>query len=43
VPPAVRRGALGADRLSVFFQAIELRFVWQAWLAIIIVGAGGLI
>ncbi len=40
VIPAVRRGALGADRLAAF-QAIERRFVWQARGAIVIVGATG--
>lgn len=38
--PAVRRGALGADRLRAF-QAIERRFAWQARTAIVIVGATG--
>jgi uncharacterized membrane protein len=40
VLPAVRRGDLGGDRLEVF-QAIEHRFVWQARMAVIIVGLTG--
>lgn len=39
--PAVRRGALGPDRLAAF-QAIERRFVWQARTAVLAVGASGL-
>jgi uncharacterized membrane protein len=38
--PAVRRGDIGADRLRAF-QAIEHRFVWQARMAVIIVGLTG--
>lgn len=38
--PAVRRGDLGADRLAAF-AAVERRFVWQARLAVILVGATG--
>jgi uncharacterized membrane protein len=38
--PALRRGALGADRLQAF-TAIESRFVWQARTAILIAGASG--
>lgn len=38
--PAVRRGALGADRLAAF-QAFEGRFVWQARGAVLIVGLSG--
>jgi uncharacterized membrane protein len=38
--PAVRRGDLGADRLRAF-QAFEHRFVWQARLAVILVGLTG--
>jgi uncharacterized membrane protein len=41
VLPAVRRGDLGADRLKAF-QAIESRFVWQARVAVLIVGLSGL-
>jgi hypothetical protein len=41
VLPAVRRGYLGNERLRAF-QTIERRFVWQARIAIIIVGATGL-
>ena len=40
VLPAIRRGALGADRLAAF-QAVERRFVWQARAAVIIVGLSG--
>jgi uncharacterized membrane protein len=40
VLPAVRRGYLGDDRLAAF-QSIERWFVWQARIAIIIVGATG--
>jgi uncharacterized membrane protein len=39
--PALRRGALGPDRLLAF-QAIERRFVWQARAAIIVIGLSGL-
>lgn len=39
--PAVRRGALGADRLGAF-HALEGRFVWQARGAVIVVGLTGL-
>ena len=38
--PAIRRGELGADWLGAF-HAIERRFVWQARLAILLVGATG--
>lgn len=38
--PAVRRGDLGSDRFKAF-QAIERRFVWQARIAVIIVGLTG--
>mgnify|MGYP001036452227 CR=1 FL=1 len=38
--PAVRRGALGADRLAAF-QAFERRFVWQARAAVLLVGLSG--
>lgn len=38
--PAIRRGQLGADWLSAF-QSIERRFVWQARIAILLVGATG--
>src|SRR5690606_10846587 len=38
--PAVRRGALGADRLAAF-QAFERRFVWQARAAVLVVGLSG--
>ena len=40
VLPALRRGALGADRLRAF-AAIESRFAWQARIAILVVGATG--
>lgn len=40
VLPAVRRGDLGADRLHAF-EEIERRFVWQARVAILVVGATG--
>jgi uncharacterized membrane protein len=40
VLPAVRRGALGSDKLQAF-QAIEHRFAWQARTAIIVVGLTG--
>jgi uncharacterized membrane protein len=39
--PAIRRGELGAEWLSAF-RAIERRFVWQARIAILLVGATGL-
>jgi uncharacterized membrane protein len=39
--PAIRRGELGTDWLAAF-QAIERRFVWQARIAILLVGATGL-
>jgi len=39
--PAVRRGEFGPDRLQAF-HAIERRFVWQARIAVIIVGLTGL-
>jgi len=38
--PAVRRGALGQDRLQAF-RAIENRFAWQARAAIVMVGLTG--
>lgn len=38
--PAIRRGELGADWLAVF-QAVERRFIWQARIAILLVGATG--
>lgn len=38
--PAIRRGESGADWLAAF-QAIERRFVWQARIAILLVGATG--
>ena len=38
--PAVRRGALGPDRLAAF-QAIERRFVWQARIWVLLAGASG--
>lgn len=38
--PAIRRGELGADWLAAF-RAIERRFVWQARIAILLVGATG--
>ena len=38
--PAIRRGELGADWLAAF-QALERRFVWQARVAILLVGATG--
>jgi uncharacterized membrane protein len=40
VLPAVRRGDLGADRFKAF-HAIEGRFVWQARMAVIVVGLTG--
>jgi uncharacterized membrane protein len=39
--PAVRRGDLGDDRMRAF-QAVEHRFVWQARVAVILVGLTGL-
>ena len=39
--PAIRRGELGSDWLAAF-QAVERRFVWQARIAILLVGATGL-
>jgi uncharacterized membrane protein len=39
--PAVRRGDLGKDRLHAF-DAIEHRFVWQARVAVLVVGLSGL-
>jgi uncharacterized membrane protein len=39
--PAIRRGALGTDRLAAF-QAIEHRFVWFARASVIVVGLSGL-
>ena len=41
VLPALRHGALGADRLRAF-AAIEGHFVWQARTAILVAGASGL-
>ncbi|WP_374532981.1 CopD family protein [Phenylobacterium sp.] len=41
VLPAVRRGALGEDRLKAF-EAFERRFIWQARVAVIVVGLSGL-
>jgi len=38
--PAVRRGALGADRIAAF-EAIERRFVWHARTAVLVVGLSG--
>jgi len=38
--PAVRRGDLGENRLQAF-QAVEHRFVWQAQVAIVVVGLTG--
>jgi uncharacterized membrane protein len=40
VLPAVRRNDLGADHFGVF-HAIEHRFVWQARIAVVIVGLTG--
>ena len=37
VLPAVRRGALGEDRLKAF-EAFERRFIWQAQAAVLVVG-----
>src|SRR5947207_4137765 len=39
--PAIRRGELGGNWLAAF-HAIERRFVWQARIAILLVGATGL-
>ena len=39
--PAIRQGELGENWLAAF-QAIERRFVWQARIAILLVGATGL-
>src|ERR1051325_6726230 len=39
--PVIRRGELGTDWLAAF-RAIERRFVWQARIAILLVGATGL-
>jgi len=39
--PAVRRGDLGENRLHAF-DAIERRFVWQARVAVLVVGLSGL-
>ena len=41
VLPAIRRGDLGQNRLQAF-QAIERRFIWQARIAVIVVGSTGL-
>ncbi|MBS0529671.1 MAG: hypothetical protein JSS22_09815, partial [Proteobacteria bacterium] len=41
VLPALRRGELGNNKLKAF-QAIEHRFVWQARIAVIVVGLSGL-
>jgi uncharacterized membrane protein len=38
--PAIRRGELGANWLAAF-HAVERRFVWQARIAILVVGATG--
>lgn len=38
--PAIRRGALGADRLQSF-RNFEGRFVWQARTAVLVVGITG--
>ena len=38
--PAIRRGELGGNWLAAF-QAIERRFVWQARIAILLVGGTG--
>jgi uncharacterized membrane protein len=40
VLPAVRRGALGTDKLAAF-HAVESRFVWIARAAVIVVGLSG--
>jgi len=39
--PAIRRGEFGVDWFAAF-QAIERRFVWQARIAILLVGATGI-
>jgi uncharacterized membrane protein len=39
--PAIRRGELGGDGFAAFL-AIERRFVWQARIAILLVGATGI-
>lgn len=39
--PALRRGEFGADWLKAF-RAIEHRFIWQARIAVLIVGLSGL-
>jgi len=41
VLPAIRRGDLGQNRLQTF-EAIERRFIWQARIAVIVVGSTGL-
>lgn len=41
VIPAARRGELGADRVQAF-RAIERRFVWQARMAVLLVGLSGI-
>lgn len=38
--PAIRRGALGSDRLAAF-EAFESRFAWQARTAVLVVGLSG--
>jgi uncharacterized membrane protein len=38
--PAIRRGDLGQDRLAAF-HAVEGRFVWQARIAVLLVGITG--
>jgi uncharacterized membrane protein len=38
--PAIRRGDLGQDRLAAF-HAFERRFVWQARIAVLLVGITG--
>ena len=40
VLPAIRRGDFAADRMQAF-HAIESRFVWQARIAVLLVGATG--
>jgi uncharacterized membrane protein len=40
VPPAIRRGDVGPNRLQVF-EAIERRFAWHARIAAVIVGLTG--
>jgi uncharacterized membrane protein len=39
--PALRHGDFGADRMQAF-RALELRFAWQARIAVIVVGLTGL-